>query len=211
MAKALASGRRAELVDVLSQGERSVDELAEEIGHSVANTSQHLQRLLRAGLVRSRREGARVYYSLSSDLVEELWRTMRRTAGTHVAGLERLAADYLGDRDGLASITRDELLERLSTGDVVVLDVRPQREFDSGHIRGAISVPIAELSSRLEEVPSGKQIVAYCRGPYCVYADEAVRELVGAGRPAARLEDGFPEWSAAGLPVDVASKARDRT
>jgi rhodanese-related sulfurtransferase/DNA-binding transcriptional ArsR family regulator len=203
VARALASGRRAELVDVLAQGERSVDELAAEIGQSVANTSQHLQRLLRAGLVRTRRDGARIYYSLSSDLVEELWRTMHRTAERHVSGLERLAADYLGDRSRLASITRDELRARLRTGDVVVLDVRPRREFEAGHIRGAVSIPITELGARLEEIASGSQIVAYCRGPYCVYADDAVREMLSAGLVAARLEDGFPEWAAAGLPVST--------
>lgn len=206
-AKALANGRRAELVDVLAQGERSVEELAGEIHQSVANTSQHLQRLLRAGLVRSRREGTRVVYSLASPGVTTLWRTMRDTAEQHVADLDRLARAYVGDRSTLDTMTRDELRRRLRTGDVVVLDVRPEAEFRAGHVAGALSVPVRDLRSRLREIPTGSQVVAYCRGPWCVYADEAVRVLVEDGRPAARLEDGFPEWAAAGLPVESAYDA----
>ena len=200
-AKALANGRRAELVDVLAQGERSVEELASEIDQSVANTSQHLQRLLRSGLVQSRREGTRVYYSLSGPLVGDLWAAMRRAAQEHVAGLEQLAADYLGDRSKLRTISRDELRARLRDGDVVVLDVRPASEYAAGHIRGAISIPIQDLRARLNEIPDGADVVAYCRGPYCVYADQAVRLLNQKGRTAARLEDGFPEWNSAHLPV----------
>jgi rhodanese-related sulfurtransferase len=200
-AKALASGRRAELVDVLAQGERSVEDLAEEIDQSVANTSQHLQRLLRSGLVESRRDGTHIYYSLSSSGVGELWRTMRGVAEHHVAELDELAADYLGDRSRLRTITRDDLKARLRDGDVIVLDVRPGPEFAAGHIRGAISIPIAELETRLEEIPKGAEVVAYCRGPYCVYADDAVRLLDTNGVNAARLQDGFPEWAAARLPT----------
>ena len=200
-AKALANGRRAELIDVLAQGERSVEELAREIGQTVANTSQHLQRLLRAGLVRSRRDGTRIFYDLSSPLVSTLWRTMRRVAEEHVEGLECLATAYVGDRSGLDMMTRDQLRERLRAGDVVVLDVRPPAEYAAGHIRGAVSVPVGELRARLQEIDSGADVVAYCRGSYCVYADEAVRLLAEAGRSAARLEDGFPEWAAARLPV----------
>jgi rhodanese-related sulfurtransferase/DNA-binding MarR family transcriptional regulator len=200
-AKALANGRRAELVDVLAQGERSVEELADEIDQTVANTSQHLQRLLRSGLVESRRDGTRIYYSLSGPLVADLWRTMRRAAQEHVAGLEQLAADYLGDRSQLRTITRDDLRERLRDGDVVVLDVRPEAEYAAGHVRGAISIPIRDLRSRLGDIPDGAEVVAYCRGPYCVYADEAVRLLSKKGVTAVRLEDGFPEWADARLPV----------
>jgi rhodanese-related sulfurtransferase/predicted transcriptional regulator len=200
-AKALANGRRAELVDVLAQGERSVEELAEEIDQTFANTSQHLQRLLRSGLVEARREGTRIYYSLSSPVVGELWRTMRQAAQEHVSGLEQLAADYLGDRSKLRTITRDDLRTRLRDGDVVVVDVRPEAEYTAGHIRGAVSIPITELKSRLGHIPDGTEVVAYCRGPYCVYADEAVRLLQRKGVTAARLEDGFPEWAAARLPV----------
>jgi rhodanese-related sulfurtransferase/DNA-binding MarR family transcriptional regulator len=200
-ARALANGRRAELVDVLSQGDRSVEELAGEIDQSVANTSQHLRRLLRSGLVESRREGTRIYYSLASPAVGDLWRAMRRAAEEHVADLERLAADYLGDRCGLDTVTRDELRVRLRDGDVVVLDVRPEPEFAAGHIRGARSVPIRDLKARLGEIPEGADVVAYCRGPYCVYADDAVRLLRRQGVAAARLEDGFPEWAQARLPT----------
>ncbi|MGH9251051.1 MAG: ArsR/SmtB family transcription factor [Acidimicrobiales bacterium] len=205
-AKALANGRRAELVDVLAQGERSVEELAEEINQTVANTSQHLQRLLRSGLVESRRDGTRIYYSLSSPVVSTLWRTMRRAAEEHVADLERLAADYMGDRSKLRSITRDDLRARLPDGDVVVLDVRPEAEYAAGHVRGAISIPISSLKSRLGEIPDGSEVVAYCRGPYCVYADEAVRILTKKGVTAVRLEDGFPEWADARLPVATANR-----
>jgi len=201
VAKALSSGRRAELVDVLAQGERSVEELAEEIGQTVANTSQHLQRLLRSGLVRSRREGTRIYYSLSGPAVLSLWRSMREAAETHVEEIDDLARAYLGNRDDLGTITRDQLRRRLQAGDVVVLDVRPGPEYDAGHIRGAISIPVTELRARLDEIPEGGEVVAYCRGPYCVYADDAVRLLEDRGRVAMRLEDGFPEWAARRLPV----------
>lgn len=201
-AKALANGRRAELVDVLLQGERSVEDLATEIHQSVANTSQHLQRLLRSGLVQTRRDGNRIYYSLASPLVGTLWQTMRQVAEQHVVDLGRLAEDYVGDRDALATMTRDQLRARLQEGDVVVLDVRPEPEYSAGHIPGAISVPISALEARLGQIPTGADVVAYCRGPYCVYADEAVRVLSAAGRSAARLEDGFPEWAALRLPVE---------
>lgn len=201
-AKALSNGRRAELVDVLAQGERSVEELADEIGQTVANTSQHLQRLLRSGLVKTRRDGTRIYYSLSSPVVLTLWRTLRQTAEEHVAGLQQLANDYLGDRSKLRTITRDALKARLRDGDVVVLDVRPEPEYAAGHIRGAITIPISDLKSRLGEIPDGAEVVAYCRGPYCVYADDAVRLMTGNGLNAARLEDGFPEWVAARLPIE---------
>jgi rhodanese-related sulfurtransferase len=202
-AKALASGRRAELVDVLAQGERSVEELADEIDQSVANTSQHLQRLLSAGLVRTRRDGKRVYYALSGPLVLTMWQTMRYAAEEHVAGLDQLAQDYLGDRSRLRTITRDELSVRLRDGDVVVLDVRPEPEFAAGHIPGAVSIPVPELRNRLGEISDSREVVAYCRGPYCVYADDAVRLLVDEGINAARLEDGLPEWALAGLPLEV--------
>ncbi len=200
-AKALGSGRRAELVDVLAQGERSVEQLAAEIDQSVANTSQHLQRLLRAGLVRSRREGTRVYYALAGKRVLELWFALRGVAQDHVDGLQQLAEQYVGDRSRLQTMTRDELRRRLRAGDVVVLDVRARAEYAAGHIAGAVSVPVGELRSRLGEIPVGAHVVAYCRGPYCVYADDAVRLLVRSGRDAVRLEDGFPEWAAEGLPV----------
>ena len=207
VARALSSGRRAEIVDLLGQGERSVEEIAGEIGQSVANTSQHLQQLLRAGLVTSRRDGNRIYYSLASDQVTELWTAMRAAAEAHVAEIDRLARAYLGNRDQLETVGRHELAKRLRAGDVVVLDVRPTPEYDAGHIRGAVSVPITELGKRLREVPKNRRVVAYCRGPYCVYADDAVRTLRKRGYRAARLEDGYPEWAAAGLPVGRAEGA----
>jgi rhodanese-related sulfurtransferase len=203
VAKALASGRRAEVVDLLAQGERSVEEIAAELGQSVANTSHHLRAMARAGLVTTRRNGTRIYYALASDRVTELWLALRDVALDHVAGIERLAYAYLGDRDGVEVIGRDELAARLRRREVLVLDVRPQAEYSAGHIAGARSVPITELRRHLRALPKDAEVVAYCRGPYCVYADDAVRELTRKGFHARRLIDGFPEWRRAGLPVAV--------
>ena len=203
VAKALASGRRAEIVDLLAQGERSVDEISDEIGQSVANTSHHLRAMARAGLLSTRREGTRIYYALAGERVEALWAALRDVAAEHVAGIERLTEAYLGDRDGLEAISRDELAARLRRGDLVVLDVRPEPEFRAGHIAGARSLPVSELRRNLRALPKGVEVVAYCRGPYCVYADDAVRELNRRGYRAQRLEDGYPEWKQAGLPVAV--------
>jgi len=201
VAKALASGRRSEIVDLLAQGERSVEEISDEIGQTVANTSHHLRALARAGLVTTRRDGTRIFYRLASERVAELWAALRDVAGEHVAGLERLAGAYLGDRDGVDVVDRAELAARLRRREVVVLDVRPAAEYAAGHIAGARSVPIAELHRQLRALPKGGDVVAYCRGPYCVYADDAVRELNRRGFRARRLIDGFPEWKRAGLPV----------
>ena len=201
VAKALASGRRAEIVDLLAQGERSVEEIAEELGQSVANTSHHLRAMARAGLVTTRRDGTRIFYRLASERVAELWSALRDVAVDHIAGLDRLAGAYLGDRDGVEVIDREELAARLKRREVVVLDVRPEAEYVAGHIAGARAMPIAELRRRLRALPKGSDVVAYCRGPYCVYADEAVRELNRRGFRARRLIDGFPEWKRAGLPV----------
>ena len=201
VAKALASGRRAEIVDLLAQGERSVEEIAGEIDQSVANTSHHLRAMARAGVLRTRREGTRIVYMLTSDRVSELWVALRSVAAEHVAGIERLTEDYLGDRGRLEAVDRRELAARLEAGDVVVLDVRPTAEFTAGHIPGARSVPVAELRQHLRALPKDVEVVAYCRGPYCVYADDAVRLLRRRGYRARRLEDGFPEWKRAGLPV----------
>lgn len=201
--KALSSGRRAEIVDLLAQGERSVEEIAVEIDQSVANTSHHLRALARAGLVTTRRDGTRIHYSLASDRVGELWSAVRDVAEQHAAGLERLVAAYLGDREGIDVIDRTELAARLRDGTVVVLDVRPEREFAAGHIAGARSVPLTELRRQLKALPKDAEVVAYCRGPYCIYADDAVRELNRRGFTARRLQDGFPEWKRAALPVAV--------
>jgi rhodanese-related sulfurtransferase len=201
-AKALASGRRLELVDVLANGERTVEALAGEVGLSVANTSQHLKILRQAGLVASRREGTSVHYRLAGPGVFELWRTLRSLAASQLAEVDRLAAAYLGARDQLEPMTREELARRLEDGDeLVVLDVRPAAEHAAGHLPGAVSIPVGELRRRLAELPGDREIVAYCRGPYCAFAHEAVAVLREAGFSARRLNDGLPEWQAAGLAV----------
>jgi rhodanese-related sulfurtransferase/predicted transcriptional regulator len=204
--QALGSGRRAEIVDVLAQGERSVDEVAGEIGQSLANTSHHLRSLARSGLVRSRRDGARVIYRLASDRVADLWSTLRDIAAEHVAEVSVLAGEYLGDREGVDHVTADELAERVAAGRVVVLDVRPPAEYRAGHIAGAISAPVDTLPSQVATLPRRREVIAYCRGPYCVYADDAVRLLQTRGIRARRLDVGFPEWRRAGLPVEVAAE-----
>ena len=200
-AKALASGRRIELLDVLANGERTVEALAGEVGLTVANTSQHLQILRQAGLVSSRREGTSVHYRLAAPEVFELWRTLRTLAASRLAEVERLTAAYLGSRDDLEPVTREELTRRLQDDDLVVLDVRPATEYAAGHLPGAVSIPVGELRRRLAELPADREIVAYCRGPYCAFAHEAVGLLREEGFAARRLEDGLPEWQAAGLAV----------
>jgi rhodanese-related sulfurtransferase len=200
--KALSSGRRLELLDVLAQGPRSVERLAAEIGQSVANTSAHLRVLLGAGLVSTERDGNWIVYALAGPAVEELWAALRATTQAHAAALDRLAVDYLGDRSELETITRAELAERLDRDPPpVVLDVRPAAEFLAGHIPGAISVPPDELAARVRRLPSDEDVVAYCRGSFCVFADDAVRAVHRRGGRALRLEEGFPEWRRAGLPV----------
>jgi rhodanese-related sulfurtransferase/DNA-binding HxlR family transcriptional regulator len=205
VAQALGSGRRAEIIDVLAQGERSVEELAGEISQSVANTSQHLQVLARAGLVRSRREGTRVFYRLASERVADLWAAVRDVSVRHVAEVSVLADEYLGVRDGVEQLSADELAQRLERGDVIVLDVRPEAEFRAGHITGARSAPLPTLDELAGKLPKRREVVAYCRGPYCVYADDAVRLLRDRGLIARRLDVGYPEWRRAGRPVEVTS------
>jgi rhodanese-related sulfurtransferase/DNA-binding MarR family transcriptional regulator len=207
VAKGLASGRRVEIVDVLAQGERSVDEIAQEIGQSVANTSHHLRAMARAGLLTTRRDGTRIFYVLASDRVGELWTTLRQVASDHVAGIERLADAYVGNREDVEVVGRQELAGRLKRGEVLVFDARPGSEYAAGHIAGARSVPLGELRRQLRALPKDSEVVAYCRGPYCVFADEAVRELKRKGFRARRLIDGFPEWKRAGLPVVVGKNA----
>lgn len=208
VAKALSNGRRAELIDVLAQGERSVDELANEIDQSVANTSFHLRTLATTGLVATRREGTHIYYRLASQRVQELWMALRDVADSHVENLADLANAYLGDRASLDSIGRAELARRIKEGDLIILDVRAAAEFGAGHIAGARSIPIAELADRIDEVPDGVDVVAYCRGPYCVYADDAVRLLTHSGRSAKRLDGGFPEWQAEERPTGGGANPR---
>jgi rhodanese-related sulfurtransferase len=192
MGKAFASPRRLELIDLLAQGPRSVDELASASGQSNANTSQHLQALHAAGLVTRRRDGLRVRYALAGDDVLALWLSLRGASAARLAEVQRAAREYLGDE--VEAIGREELIERMTRGDVVLVDVRPAEEFEAGHIDGAQSIPIAELRQRLAELPGDREIVAYCRGPFCAYAHEAVRTLREQGRAARRLEDGWPEW-----------------
>jgi rhodanese-related sulfurtransferase/DNA-binding HxlR family transcriptional regulator len=203
VAKALGNGHRAEIVDVLAQGERSVEELAAEIGQSVANTSQHLQVLAQAGLVQSRRAGTRVIYRPASEGVLDLWTAVRGVAVEHVASVEVLAEAYLGDRTEVESVSMDDLAARLAEGSVVLLDVRPRAEYRAGHLPEALSAPVDELPAIVDALPGGVEVVAYCRGPYCVYADDAVRLLRARGRAARRLDVGFPEWRRAGRPVAV--------
>ena len=205
VAAALGNGRRAEIVDVLAQGARPVEAISTEIGQSFANTSQHLRVLARAGLVRSHREGNRVVYRLASDRVAELWAAVRDVAAQHVAEVAVLARDYLGERAEVEQLSAAELEERLARGQVVVLDVRPEVEYHAGHIAGARSAPLQSLPEVAGELPRRREIVAYCRGPYCVYADDAVRLLRSKGLKARRLDIGFPEWNRAGLPVEIAS------
>jgi rhodanese-related sulfurtransferase len=205
VAQALGSGRRAEIVDLLAQGERSVEEIAHEIDQSVANTSQHLQVLARGGLVRSRREGTRVFYRLASEGVGDLWAAVREVAVRHVAEVSVLADEYLGEREGVEHVSAAELERRLARGDVVLLDVRPEQEYRAGHIAGARSAPLPLLDDLAAKLPKRREIVAYCRGPYCVYADDAVRLLRQRGLKARRLDVGFPEWRRAARPIEIAS------
>jgi rhodanese-related sulfurtransferase/DNA-binding HxlR family transcriptional regulator len=192
MGKAFASPRRLELLDLLAQAPRSVEELARASGQSTANASQHLQALHAAGMVTRAREGTRVSYALAGEEALRLWLALRDASAARLAEVERAAHDYLGE--DVETIGREELLKRLSSGDAILVDVRPQEEFAAGHIEGARSIPLAELERRLAELPPDREVVAYCRGPFCAYAHEAVRQLNDAGRAARRLEDGWPEW-----------------
>jgi rhodanese-related sulfurtransferase/predicted transcriptional regulator len=196
MGKAFASPVRLELLDLLAQGPRSVDELAHASDQSTANASQHLQALHAAGLVARERDGTRVRYALASDETLRVWLALREASAAQLAEVERATREYLGDE--VEAIDRDELVARMARGDVVLVDVRPEEEYAAGHIDGARSIPIDELERRLSELPRGREVVAYCRGPFCAYAHQAVRQLQAAGRNARRLEDGWPEWRLAG-------------
>jgi len=201
--KALSNGRRLEVLELLAQGERTVEQLAAETEMSVQNCSQHLQILRAAQLVEVRREGLYGSYRLADEQVLKLWLSLRDFGEARVPDVSRIVASYLKDRKTLKAITTTELKARLQKKSVVVLDVRPEQEFLAGHIAGARSVPIAELKQRLKGLPKTKDIVAYCRGPYCVFADEAVALLRAKGFEAFRLEEGFPEWKNAGLPISA--------
>ncbi|MBX5452491.1 MAG: metalloregulator ArsR/SmtB family transcription factor [Acidobacteriia bacterium] len=203
VAGALAHPHRLEILEHLAQGERSVEALAERIGLSVANTSQHLHRLRRAGLVASERKGKFMSYRLADEAVIGVLNALRKLAERRLAEIDRIVAGYFAARDSLEPISRKELLRRVQKGLVTVLDVRPADEFAFGHVLGAVNIPLGELKTRLAELDPGREVVAYCRGPYCVLAFEAVAELRRSGFRAYRLEDGFPEWKAEGLPVET--------
>lgn len=206
VAKAVASPKRIELLDLLCQGERSVDVLAGAANMTVKNTSAQLKELRLARLVDTRKEGTRVYYRLADDSVCDLYFMLRDIARDRLAEVNQIARDYFDARDELEPIGRDDLLRRAQAGDVVVLDVRPTEEYAAGHIPGSMSVPLTDLEDQMQQLPSGVDVVAYCRGPYCVMAPEAITRLRAAGFTALRLEGGFPEWRRAGLPVATGAK-----
>ncbi len=204
--RALANGHRIEMLDLLAQGERSVDALASVAAISVGLASSHLKVLRAAGLVESRRDGTRILYRLSGDDAFTLLTALRNVATARLADAELASRAYLGEP--LLPVGREELLERVATGTAVVLDLRPPEEYAAGHVPGAVSIPLPELEARLSELPEGVRVVAYCRGPYCAMAPQGVALLRRLGREASRMEDGFPEWALAGLPVEVGSAGR---
>jgi rhodanese-related sulfurtransferase/DNA-binding transcriptional ArsR family regulator len=201
--KAVANPHRLELLEVLAQGERTVESLADETGQSVANTSRHLQQLRQAQLVLTRREGLFIHYRLAGPEVVTMMLALRRTAEQHLAEVDRVVHDFFGERDRFEPVTPDELSRRMSSGEIVLLDVRPEQEYAAGHIAGARSIPVVDLAARIDELPHDAEFVAYCRGPYCVYADDAVTVLRANGRKATRLSDGYPEWWLSGRPVQT--------
>jgi rhodanese-related sulfurtransferase/DNA-binding transcriptional ArsR family regulator len=201
--KALASPHRLELLEVLAQCERTVEALAQETGLSVANASQHLQVLRAARLVETRREGTSIFYRLASESVSTLWLSLRTVGEAHLAEIDRVVETFLQDRAQWQPITAEALLKELRSDQVILLDVRPAEEYQAGHLPQALSIPVAELEARLSEVPLDREIIAYCRGPYCVFADEAVALLRTRGYHARRLEEGVADWRALGLPVEV--------
>ena len=202
IAKSLGSGPRLEMLDILCQGPRTVEALAGEVGQSVANTSHHLQVLRRARLVETERQGVHVTYHLADDEVCVFFLALRRLAESRLLEIEEVMREFLQSRDAMQPVDRDELVERIRNDEVTVLDVRPYEEYRAGHIPGALSVPLDDLDRRMAELPLDREVVAYCRGPYCVLAIEAVERLRGRGYRASRLEEGIPEWRARGLPVE---------
>jgi rhodanese-related sulfurtransferase/DNA-binding transcriptional ArsR family regulator len=203
IAKAIANPHRLELVDLLAQGERSVEDLAKETALSVANASQHLQALREAHLVAARKAGLRVYYRLSDPTIYHLVQVIREIAERQLAEVERIVNTYLTERKAMEPVTVNELVTRLSEPGLVILDVRPTLEYAQGHIAGARSIPLDELQQRLDELPRDQEIVAYCRGAYCVFADEAVELLVAQGYQVRRMQQGYPDWALAQLPIEA--------
>jgi rhodanese-related sulfurtransferase/DNA-binding transcriptional ArsR family regulator len=206
--KALSSPHRIEMMELLAQRERTVESLAEELGLGMGNASAHLQVLREARLVESRKEGLFVHYRVGDDVVLGLLEALRKVAETRLAEVDRLVDSYFGDRSDMDAIGFDELESRLKAGSVILVDVRPVEEYAAGHISGAVSIPHEQLEDRLREIPKDKEVVAYCRGPYCVFADQAVATLKSKRRKARRLEAGFPEWKNAGLPVTAPKPAK---
>ena len=202
IATAFASPKRLEIIDNLLQGEKDVATLSKQISASIANTSRHLQILKNSRLVNNRREGKRIYYRIADDRVFNCWKGLQLLAESRVAEIREVLKNFLEERKAMKTISKDELWSRVQSNDVVVIDVRPLEEFISGHIPGAISIPLAELKDRLNEIPNDKEIVAYCRGPYCVLSPEAIKILKNEGYEALRLEESLPEWKHAGLPVE---------
>lgn len=200
--KAMSNGNRLELLEFIAQGERSVEELAKVAGLTVANTSQHLQQLRQAGLVSCRKEGLKVYYHISDDYVLVLFSALRSVAERHLSEVDELIETYLTTKDALEPLAREELLERAHDGLVTVLDVRPPEEYAAGHVPGAINIPLSELEEHLDELDQKQEVIAYCRGPHCILAFDAVARLRDHGFSARRLEDGYPEWELAGLPTE---------
>jgi rhodanese-related sulfurtransferase/DNA-binding HxlR family transcriptional regulator len=205
--KVLSNGNRLELLEFLAQSERSVEELANLTGLSIANTSQHLQQLRQAGLALTRKEGLKVYYRLSGDDVIDLLNALRAVAERHLADVERLISTYLTVKDDLEPIPREELLARARDELITVIDVRPPQEYAAGHVPGAINIPLADLEKHLNDFDPAQEIVAYCRGPHCVLAFDAVATLRKKGMKARRLEEGYPEWKRAGLPIEQSDKS----
>lgn len=201
--KAMSNANRLELLEFLAQGERSVDSLAKVSGLTVANTSQHLQQLHQAGLVTSRKQGLKVFYRISGDDVVDLFNTLRAVSERHLADVDKLVSTYLTVKDDLEPVPREELLDRVRDNLVTLIDVRPLEEYEAGHVIGAINIPLNDLEKHLDELDSEQEVVAYCRGPHCVLAFDAVAYLREKGIKARRLEDGFPEWKSAGLPVET--------
>lgn len=204
---AFSSAKRIEILDLLAQGDRSVDSIARATGLGVANASRHLQVLRNAGLLASRREGVHVVYRVADQSVVDGYLALRRLAESRISDIDRLASAFFSEVDGVEPVGFDELRRRHDAGEVVIVDVRPELEFEAGHVPGAVSMPLRDLSERMAELPSGVAVVAYCRGPYCVLAAQAVSELRAGGRRAVRLDGGVPEWKSAGHPVQVGSSA----
>ncbi len=211
MGHAFSSKSRLVLMDILAQGERSVEVLARRGGLNLANTSRHLQILKTAGLAETRREGVQIYYRLADPMVHHCWKNLQSLAENRLAEVSEAVRTYFREREGMEPVPREELLRRAETGEVVVLDVRPVEEFEAGHIAGAVSIPLPQLKSQLDRIPGDRDVVAYCRGPYCVLAMEAVELLRNRGFNAFRLQDGFPEWKERELPVDPSGEEISET